>query len=470
MSIPATHPETSQPRFIENARTLLRLAAPLIIGQIAVVGMTVTDIYMGGQVDADTLAALQLGGSVWSMINLMVIGIMIANSPIVGNFWGAGQLGKIRFQFQQVLWLALPLGVVVISAVLLGIHLVGQLDISANVYRITVGYLYPFLITGFMFPAFFAFRTTFEGIGDTRPVLVFNGAAFVLNGILDYALVFGKFGLPALGGIGAAWATVVVMTFLVTCMALYARHSATLESLNLYHKFAAPNLKAMAETLRLGIPIALNIAAEFSFFAVIPFMIAHLGSEMLAAHAIAINIDSLVFMVPLGVAQALTIKIAHAQGRGNPHEARMICLVGFKLVLILALMTSSLKVLLRNDIASLFSADPGVQIIAANLFFFAAMLGLVDCLQMACSGALRGYKDARIPLVIQVIAFWVIAFPIAYSIALTDFWGPPLGVYGFWIGTVIAASIAATCLIYRWNLVSKNEIRKLTQSLENVPA
>ena len=470
MSIPATHPETSQPRFIENARTLLRLAAPLILGQIAVVGMTVTDIYMGGQVDADTLAALQLGGSVWSMINLMVIGIMIAKSPVVGNFWGAGQPGKIRFQFQQVLWLALPLGVVVISAVLLGIHLVGQLDISANVYRITVGYLYPFLITGFMFPAFFAFRTTFEGIGDTRPVLVFNGAAFVLNGILDYALVFGKFGLPALGGIGAAWATVVVMTFLVTCMALYARHSATLESLNLYHKFAAPNLKAMAETLRLGIPIALNIAAEFSFFAVIPFMIAHLGSEMLAAHAIAINIDSLVFMVPLGVAQALTIKIAHAQGRGNPHEARMICLVGFKLVLILALMTSSLKVLLRNDIASLFSADPGVQIIAANLFFFAAMLGLVDCLQMACSGALRGYKDARIPLVIQVIAFWVIAFPIAYSIALTDFWGPPLGVYGFWIGTVIAASIAATCLIYRWNLVSKNEIRKLTQSLENVPA
>ena len=439
------------------------------MGQIAVVGMTVTDIYMGGQVDADTLAALQLGGSVWSMINLMVIGIMIANSPIIGNFWGAGQPEKIRFQFQQVLWLSLPLGIAVISAVLLGVRLVSQLDISANVYRITVGYLYPFLITGFIFPAFFAFRTTFEGIGDTRPVVVFNSAAFILNGVLDYALVFGKFGLPALGGIGAAWATVVVMIFLITCMALYARHSTTLKSLHLYQKFAAPNLKAMADTLRLGIPIALNIAAEFSFFAVIPFMIAHLGSEMLAAHAITINIDSLAFMVPLGIAQALTIKIAHAQGGGNPHEARMICLVGFKLVLMLALITSSLKVLLRNDIASLFSADPGVQIIAANLFFFAATLGLVDCLQMACSGALRGYKDARIPLVIQVIAFWEIAFPIAYSIALTDFWGPPLGIYGFWIGTVIAASIAATCLIYRWNLVSKNEIRKLSQSEEDNP-
>ncbi|MBT6693243.1 MAG: MATE family efflux transporter [Porticoccaceae bacterium] len=469
MSTLAPHSVISQPRFSDNAQILLRLAAPLIMGQIAVVGMTVTDIYMGGQVDADTLAALQLGGSVWSMINLMVIGIMIANSPIIGNFWGAGQPEKIRFQFQQVLWLSLPLGIAVISAVLLGVRLVSQLDISANVYRITVGYLYPFLITGFIFPAFFAFRTTFEGIGDTRPVVVFNSAAFILNGVLDYALVFGKFGLPALGGIGAAWATVVVMIFLITCMALYARHSTTLKSLHLYQKFAAPNLKAMADTLRLGIPIALNIAAEFSFFAVIPFMIAHLGSEMLAAHAITINIDSLAFMVPLGIAQALTIKIAHAQGGGNPHEARMICLVGFKLVLMLALITSSLKVLLRNDIASLFSADPGVQIIAANLFFFAATLGLVDCLQMACSGALRGYKDARIPLVIQVIAFWVIAFPIAYSIALTDFWGPPLGIYGFWIGTVIAASIAATCLIYRWNLVSKNEIRKLSQSEEDNP-
>ena len=95
---------------------------------------------------------------------------------------------------------------------------------------------------------------------------------------------------------------------------------------------------------------------------------------------------------------------------------------------------------------------------------------MVDCLQMAGSGALRGYKDAKIPLVIQVIAFWVIAFPIAYSVALTDVWGPPLGVYGFWMGTVIAASIAAICLIYRWNLVSKREIQKFNESPVNNPA
>ena len=117
-----------RPRFADNARTLMRLAAPLIMGQIAVVGMTVTDIYIAGQVDADTLAALQLGGSVWSLINLMVIGIMIANSPIIGNFWGARQFDRVRFQFQQVLWLALPIGLVVVGAVLAGIFALSYLE------------------------------------------------------------------------------------------------------------------------------------------------------------------------------------------------------------------------------------------------------------------------------------------------------------------------------------------------------
>jgi MATE family multidrug resistance protein len=204
-----------------------------MLGQIAVVGMTVTDIYMAGQVSADDLAALQLGGSIWAMINLLVIGIMIGNSPIIGNFWGAGKTDRVRFQFQQGLWLALPMGVIVCGAILLGVFLLGRLDISPEVYRIARGYLLPYLITGFMFPAFFAFRATFEGIGDIRPVMVFNCLAFVLNGILDYILVFGKLGFTPMGGIGAAWATTVVMVFLLLAMIIYGRRANNLKHLQL---------------------------------------------------------------------------------------------------------------------------------------------------------------------------------------------------------------------------------------------
>jgi MATE family multidrug resistance protein len=434
-----------------------------MLGQIAVVGMTVTDIYMAGQVSADDLAALQLGGSIWAMINLLVIGIMIGNSPIIGNFWGAGKTDRVRFQFQQGLWLALPMGVIVCGAILLGVFLLGRLDISPEVYRIARGYLLPYLITGFMFPAFFAFRATFEGIGDIRPVMVFNCLAFVLNGILDYILVFGKLGFTPMGGIGAAWATTVVMVFLLLAMIIYGRQANNLKHLQLYGQFSAPSSAAIGDILRLGIPISLTIAAEVGFFAIIPMLIAHLGANVLGAHAITNNLDSLAYMVPLGVGQALTIMVSHAQGRLDPVAARKICITGFKLVFLLAMLLGSIKILLRYDFAEMFSPEAEVQIIAASLFFFSAALGCFDSLQMSCSGALRGYKDARGPLIIQVIAFWVIAFPIAYSLALTDYWGEPMGVFGFWAGLIIASSIASQAMLYRWNLVSKDKIRRASQ-------
>ena len=451
------------PTFVQDAGVLLRLAGPLMLGQIAVVGMTVTDIYMAGQVSADDLAALQLGGSIWAMINLLVIGIMIGNSPIIGNFWGAGKTDRVRFQFQQGLWLALPMGVIVCGAILLGVFLLGRLDISPEVYRIARGYLLPYLITGFMFPAFFAFRATFEGIGDIRPVMVFNCLAFVLNGILDYILVFGKLGFTPMGGIGAAWATTVVMVFLLLAMIIYGRRANNLKYLQLYGQFSAPSSAAIGDILRLGIPISLTIAAEVGFFAIIPMLIAHLGANVLGAHAITNNLDSLAYMVPLGVGQALTIMVSHAQGRLDPVAARKICITGFKLVFLLAMLLGSIKILLRYDFAEMFSPEAEVQIIAASLFFFSAALGCFDSLQMSCSGALRGYKDARGPLIIQVIAFWVIAFPIAYSLALTDYWGEPMGVFGFWAGLIIASSIASLAMLYRWNLVSKDKIRRASQ-------
>ena len=446
--------------FIGDASDLLRLAGPLMLGQIAVVGMTVTDIYMAGQVSANDLAALQLGGSIWAMISLLVIGIMIGNSPIIGHLWGANQPDRVRFQFQQGLWLSLPMGIAVCGAILLGLALLGQLDISDEVYRIAKGYLLPYLITGFMFPAFFAFRATYEGIGDIRPVMLFNCLAFVLNAILDYILVFGHLGFPAMGGIGAAWATTVVMFFLLLAMLVYGLKAKNIKKLQLYQQFSAPSRTAIAGILRLGIPISLTIAAEIGFFAIIPMLIAHLGANVLGAHAITNNLDSLAYMIPLGIGQALTIKVSHAQGRMDPLAARRICVTGFKLVFLCALILGSLKILLRYDFAAIFSPVAEVQVIAASLFLFSAALGCFDSLQMSCSGALRGYKDARGPLIIQVISFWVIAFPIAYSLALTDFWGEPMGVYGFWAGLIIASSIASLSMLYRWNLVSKAKIAK----------
>ncbi len=446
--------------FKSDSVAILRLATPLVGGQIAVVGMTVTDIYMAGQYSVEALAAVQLGGNIWSMITLLIIGIMIGNNPIIGNYWGARQLAKLRSQFQQVVWLAVPMGFAAALGVLLGIFILSQLEISDQVFSIARDYLLPYLFTALLLPTFYAFRSTFEGVGDTRPVLVFNSIAFALNLVFDYALVFGKLGAPELGGAGAGWATLLVMLFLLACVAIYARVSRTLRDIDLYRHFGRPQLQHMLKTLAIGVPIALNIGAEFGFFAVIPLLIAHLGPTVIGAHAVAINIDSLAFMVPLSIAQALTILVAQAEGRGDSETARRICLTGFKIVFLLALVLSALKVLLRHDLAGLFSAEPEITRLAADLFLFAAVLGCVDCLQIACSGALRGFQDVKVPLLIQVVAFWVIAFPIAYSLALTDYWGSAWGVKGFWLGMIIAASCASIGLLARWYYVAARVVAR----------
>ena len=188
-------------------------------------------------------------------------------------------------------------------------------------------------------------------------------------------LVFGKFGAPNMGGIGAAWATTVAYSFLLIAMIFYAKLSRGNKLLNLFSNFQKPKFDQIKRTLNLGIPISLNLLAEFGFFAIIPILIAHLGANIVAAHAITINIDALAFMIPLGIAQALTILVSQRLGSLDARDARVICITGFKLVFVFALTLSLLKILLRFKFAELFSNDEQVQLIAVNLFIFSAVLG-----------------------------------------------------------------------------------------------
>ena len=453
--------EKKNKNFWSYSNEILSLAMPLIVSQIAILGIGVTDIYMAGQLDAETLAAVQLSISIWNMISLTVIGFMVANSPIIGEFWGSSKYSSVKNQFQQCLWLSIPISVLIIIALSIGIYSLKNLSISAKVAEIATGYLLPYFITAFVLPVFLVFRTTFEGMGNTKPILIFNCIAFAINALLDYMLVFGKFGAPNMGGIGAAWATTFAYSFLLIAMIFYAKLSRGNKLLNLFSNFQKPKFDQIKRTLNLGIPISLNLLAEFGFFAIIPILIAHLGANIVAAHAITINIDALAFMIPLGIAQALTILVSQRLGSLDARDARVICITGFKLVFVFALTLSFLKILFRFKFAELFSNDEQVQLIAVNLFIFSAVLGLFDCFQMTCSGALRGYKEAKIPLVIQIFAFWIIVFPIAYVISLTNWIIEPLGVYGFWIGCILAVILAGIGLLIRWNAVSKKAIRNL---------
>ena len=189
---------------------LIRLALPVTVGQLAIVGMGITDIIISGQFGTDDLAGVSLGSAVFNLSIMLTVGIVLGNGPIIGQFFGAGDNQQLRRQFQSCLWLCLPLGLLCAGLVGAGIFTLPWLDSADTVTEVALAYLWPMIGAAFLLPFMMAYRTTFESMGHARPAMVFNLLGFLLNIPLDYALVVGQWGLPALGGAGCGWASLFV--------------------------------------------------------------------------------------------------------------------------------------------------------------------------------------------------------------------------------------------------------------------
>ncbi len=424
---------------------MLKLALPITVGQLAIVGMSVTDIIIAGRLSTNDLAAVTLGSTIFNLSIMLVIGIILGNGPIIGQLFSAGKTDALREQFQNCLWLCLPLGLLCSFFIGAGITFLPQVDSPAEITNIATRYLLPMIGSAFLLPYIMAFRTTFESLGQARTAMIFNLTGFAINIPLDYALVMGAWGLPALGGAGCGWATFIVSLFIVGGETLYARYARTLRTYQLLDSKQAIAGKRIKETLHIGLPIGGAILAEGGFFLLIPLLIAHLGAVTVSGHSIAISFDWVMFMVPMGISQAIAILVAHEIGLQRPLQAQRICTTGLGLTSAIALCQGAFVLLYREQIAALFTPDVAVQELASTLLVYAAIFRVFDAINVGGNGALRGYKDTRITLLLAGIGYWLVGFPLAYSLALTDFWGPALGVEGFWIGIVIALVLTA-CL------------------------
>ena len=203
-----------------EGQRLARMAGPLVIGQFAVMGMGVTDVIIAGHAGTDDLAAVTIGYYVWDLGMLLVFGILLANSALIGPRYGSGDHEGVRRQFQQCLWLSLPLALFSGLLIWLAILLLPRLDLTPEVARIAAGYLYPTIGSAMLIPVALTFRTTAEGLGLTRPVMWLMLGAFLINIPMNYVLVHGLFGLPKLGGAGCGWATLIAFLLLMIAWTL----------------------------------------------------------------------------------------------------------------------------------------------------------------------------------------------------------------------------------------------------------
>lgn len=438
-----------------HGKALLRLAGPLIVNNLAVAGMQVADAMMAGSLGAKELAAVAVGGSFWFLGFSLCLGILMAISPIVARHYGAERYDLIGRYTRQGLYLAVVLG---IPLILIGQFATAPLlelfGIDSEFRLLTVGYVGAITFGAPAIFAFLALRFTTEGIGHTRPIMFTSVFALTANVFLNYVLMFGKFGAPALGAVGCGYASAITMWIVMIALASYMILSPFYKRFQLFVRLAPLRISAFKEIVQLGIPIAITITAEAGLFSAVSILMGTRGTEITAAHQIAISFSSTTFMIPLALSAATTIQVGHMLGAGKTRDARVTGMLG--IVFCAGFMTVSAAFLLvfRDFVVGLYTSDVAVTGIAISLLLVAGIFQIADGVQIGAAGALRGYKDTSVPMVINIFAFWVLAFPLAYMAAIT-YQAPPNYVWG---GFIVGLGVAAVLLTWRYNRLSRAAI------------
>lgn len=440
---------------------LIKLALPVSLAQLALQGMSATDVLIAGQAGTVELAGMNLGANSWTMVIWFFMGIGFATQPLVANQFGANSDSGVKHQLHQSAWMCLVIGVLATITVLLVSWGLKFSTIEPNMLSIAREFLLVISVAAIPMSMIPAVRGTLEGMSLTRAVLWINLAAFLLNIPLDYVLVHGMFGLPKLGGVGCAWATVILVWLMfISTVAVLAWHQQTRDK-HLVKQIQRPHWPTISKTLKMGLPIGYSIVIELSMFSGAGILIAMFGPVEASAHAVAITIAALSFMLYLGLGQGVTIRASQFFGARQKRNGEFTIAVGTVFNLAIAFIIFLIFIIFTESLIRLFSTDPEVIGLAVVLLYFGAAFQIADCLQVAAVCALRAYHDTASPPRYQFVAFWIFGLPLGIGLAFYQ-WVPGLeGAKGMWMAMVVSLFVVGVLL--SWRLV------RLMRSFNHLP-
>ena len=438
------------PRFGRELRATATLALPLVLGHVSTGLINFVDNVIAGHHGTRTLASVTVGTALLWLPMMVPIGTLIALTASVSQLDGAGRRDEIAPLFRQALWLGLGLGLLMfafLSAVPLALGAFGiapDIIPGATAFAHAVRWGVPALTL------FFCMRYLSEGLHWTLPTMLLGFGGLGVLAPLGYALTFGVGPLPEMGAAGLGAASATVMWLQALGFAAYLWRSRRFAPLALFAHLEPPRWRMIAGLLATGLPIGVTVLMEGGLFIATALLIARLGEVPAAAHQIAINVSALCFMVPMGLAEATTVRVGRALGAGDAEGVRRAARAGY--VIVLATQALSALVLLggHDAIVAVYTTDLAVAALASTLLLYAAAFQFPDGIQVMSAGSLRGLRDTRVPMLLAMVAYWGLGMPLGAGLGLGLGWGPQ----GMWAGLIVGLTAAALLMGARlaWRL------------------
>ncbi len=447
--MPAKLNRTSLPLWRQDFRLTLRLALPLIFAEVGWMSMGIVDTVMVGRLpnSAVAIGATGLGQSLYNSIAIFGGGLLLGMDTFVAHAFGREDLDDARHSLLNGLVLALALTPVLMLAISSWPALMRRFGVSPDLVEPMRPYLVALNWGTLPLLAYFALRRYLQAVNVAHPIMFALISANIVNAIGNWVLIYGHFGFRAMGITGSGWSTCMARFYMALCLAITLLWVESKRLRPGWMSTVRIDLSRMWGLLKLGAPAATQILCEIGAFSAATALCARLGPVPLAGHEIALNCAALTFMVPLGISSAAAVRVGQQLGRRDPDGARR---AGWSAILIgvgFMACSGSVFVSLPRLIARLFTPNPAVIQVGAQLLLVAAAFQLFDGLQTVATGALRGAGDTRTPMLANFFAYWLAGLPLGYVLCFRLGWGA----LGIWVGLCGGLMIIGSALLITWH-------------------
>lgn len=430
---------------IQKLWLFIKLFTPMCITQFSLVGGTFIAIFLTGQYSTIDLAGVATGYNLWLLFYIFAQGTLMGITPIIAQLLGAQKTDTIPVIIYQGFYIATVLAMTILLLGIFGLKpLLNFLNLEPAATAVCLEYLKAFALG--LFPLLWVntLRNTVDAHGLTHYSMAIVVTSFIVNVFLNYSLIFGHFGFPEIGGVGAGYGIAgACWTNFILFSAVILFHP-KLKEYRIYKDYFGPHWHYIREQLQVGLPIGFSIFFEASIFSIAGLLMVHFGSAVVAAHQSVISFTNVFYCLPLSIAMAATIAVGYELGAGREKDAVQYSYISRIVAIVVAIAICGFTFTNMESISSLFTNDEDVYNLIYRFLGYGVFFAAIDAIGTPLQGILRGYKDVKIVFYISLVSYWGVCFPIAYILAKIPAYGP----FGVWIG--LLASVLAAGILFTW--------------------